>query len=66
MPSDKIAAAATEGKGKREPKTSKQKTHNAVAYEESKEAVPILPTGKYQIIYLLLSLNKCLTQFCLC
>jgi len=64
MPSDKIAAAANEGKGKKEPKTSKtQKTPNAVAYEESKEAVPIAATGKYQIISILIS--ECLAYFCL-
>ena len=61
MPSDKIAAAANEGKGKKEPKT--QKTPNAVAYEESKEAVPIAATGKYQIISILIS--ECLAYFCL-
>jgi len=63
MPNDKIAAAANEGKGKKEPKTSKtQKTPNAVAYEESKEAVPIAATGKYQINFFV---TESLTQFCL-
>ena len=39
MPGEKTAAATEAGKGKREAKTSKKV--NQVAYEESKEAVPV-------------------------
>ncbi len=46
MPSEKTTGANEAGKGKREAKTSKKV--NQVAYEESKEAVPVqTATGKF-------------------